>query len=139
MVLTLALCLGAAAAHAAEPQRIQVFTLSSIPVYAPAGAQVYQLDRLAQIEETLSKDLPGDPERAAAIAEQRIRDGGVQLQNAVLAAGMGVGLALQYGIDRVPATVIDQRYVDFGETRTAVSLERWRRRIAQDGQERTRP
>lgn len=115
-----------APALAVEPL-VEVFTLSTIPVHASSVARVYQLDRLSAIEGRLSDGLPGDPQQAAAIAQARVAQGGERLQREIVEAAIGLGLALQLGLDRVPAVVIDRRYVDYGEPRVEVSLARWRR------------
>lgn len=123
--ILLATCLLAAPALAAGP-RIEVFTVSSLPVSAPADVPVYQIDRLRGIEAELSAGLPADPQQAAKIAQARIRARGDELERDALAAGTGAGLALHYGIDRVPAIVFDGRYVVFGERSVEAALAHWR-------------
>lgn len=129
----LAACLLASPALAAGP-RIEVFTVARLPVSAPAGVPVYHIDRLRSIEAELSAGLPADPQQAASIAQARIRARGDELQRDALAAGTGAGLALHYGIDRVPAIVIDGRYVLFGERSVEAALERWRQATQQGAQ-----
>jgi len=121
----------AAPVPAADP-RIEVFTVSSLPVTAPPGTPVYELDRLRTIEAELSAGLPSEPAQAARIAQARIVERGETLNQAALAAGTGAGLALHYGIDRVPAIVLDGRYVVFGETSVERALAHWRRATQQE-------
>jgi integrating conjugative element protein (TIGR03757 family) len=123
--ILLAASLLAAPAFAAGA-RIEVFTVSSLPVSAPAGMPVYRIDRLRGIEAELSAGLPRDPQQAARIAQARIRARGDELERDALAAGTGAGLALHYGLDRVPAIVIDGRYVVFGERSVEAALAHWR-------------
>ena len=139
--IVLAAWLAAAPAWAAPPvappvsaadPRIEVFTVSSLPVTAPPETPVYELDRLRTIEAQLSAGLPVDPEQAARIAQARIVERGETLNQAALAAGTGAGLALHYGIDRVPAIVLDGRYVVFGETSVERALAHWRRATQQE-------
>lgn len=102
---------------------VEVFTLATLPPIAvPAGTIVYELDAQARLEERLSRDLPGDPEAATRIADERIKAGGVALQQELVRAGTGLSRAIALGINRVPAIVIDGRWVAYGETDVAKAL-----------------
>lgn len=124
VLLTLA-TLAFAQAVAADP-RIAVFTVSALPVSAPPGVPIYQLDALRQIEAELSAGLPSDPDQAMRVAQQRIQDRALAFKDQVTAAGTGAGLALKYGIDRVPAIVFDGASVVYGESSVERALSQWR-------------
>ena len=73
------------------------------------------LDAGEQIEADLSADLSTHPEQAAAQARQRLNAGGRGLQQRLADAYQGVTDAWSLGITKIPAIVIDQRYVLYGE------------------------
>ena len=88
-----------------------------------------QLDEPERLESQLAAHLPADPEQAAAIARQRLQDGGTALHKRLALAYQGVVEAWSLGISKIPAVVVDRRYVVYGETDVdrAVSLiERYR-------------
>lgn len=76
------------------------------------------------VQSELAAHLPTAPEQAAAIARQRLADGGAALQKRLALAYQGVVEAWSLGITRVPAVVVDRRYVVYGEADVdrAVSL-----------------
>lgn len=99
---------------------VELFTLATLPtITVPPGTIVYELDAQARLEERLSRDLPGEPEAAARIADERIKAGGLALQKELVRAGTGLSRAIALGIDRVPAIVVDGRWVAYGETDVA--------------------
>ena len=53
--------------------------------------------------------------RAAALVQQRLRDGGQALQRRIGSAYQGVADAWGLGLAKVPAVVVDRRYVVYGE------------------------
>ena len=91
---------------------------------------VYHLDTLTRLmksfydEAELAAGLPNDPSRAAALVQQRLRDGGQALQRRIGSAYQGVADAWGLGIAKVPAVVVDRRYVVYGETDVARAVAR---------------
>jgi len=69
----LLLCLLGQDASAAD---VLVVTDSRHPVQSASGARVIELDLPERIEAELAAGLPADPGRAAALVQQRLRDGG---------------------------------------------------------------
>ena len=109
----LACCCGAASV-AGEAPDVAVFTLSSIPVQA-GGAAVYQLDRAEALGALFGASLPADPYRALAAARRRLdSSAGHMLRRELAEAVAGNALAVRLGIDRLPAVVVDGRYVVYG-------------------------
>lgn len=115
---------------AATAAEVLVITDSGHPVLVAAGARVIELDLPARIEAELAAGLPTDPTQAAAIVQQRLRDGGQDLQRRLGRAYQDVAQAWGLGITKVPAVVVDRRYVVYGESdvsRAAARIETYRR------------
>ena len=116
-------------AHAAAAN-VRVFTDRHHAIEAPAGVYVVELDAPARIEAELAADLPADPAQAAAIVRQRLQDGGTPLQQRLADAYQGVTDAWSLGVTKIPAVVVDRRYVVYGETdvpRALARIEEYRR------------
>jgi integrating conjugative element protein (TIGR03757 family) len=103
------------------------------PVVAAPGVRLIELDAPARIEAELAAQLPSDPDRAATMVRQRLKDGGAELQQRLAKAYQGVADAWSLGIVKLPAVVVDQRYVVYGES----AVERAFARI--DAYRRARP
>jgi integrating conjugative element protein (TIGR03757 family) len=118
-----ALC-ALAAATSVMAEDVRVFTDRLHPIEAPAGVRVVELDAAARIETALAADLSSDPARAAAIVQQRLQDGGAALQRRLAEAYQGVTDAWSLSVTKIPAVVVDRRYVIYGETDVARALAR---------------
>lgn len=108
---------------------VLVVTDSHHPVEPTANATVVELDAPTRIEDELAQHLPGDPDQAATLVRQRLHDGGPALQQRLEQAYRGVAMAFELGVARIPAVVIDQRYVVYGEpdvARAVTRIERFR-------------
>lgn len=108
---------------------VRVFTDRHHLIEAPSDVRVIELDAPSRIEAELAANLPADPSRAAAIVRQRLNDGGADLQRRLANAYQGVTDAWSLGITRIPAVVVDQRYVVYGDTdvsRALARIERYR-------------
>ncbi|MEW9898015.1 TIGR03757 family integrating conjugative element protein [Chitinivorax sp. PXF-14] len=117
----LLLCLSGQAVFAAD---VLVVTDSRHPVQSTAGVRVIELDLPDRIEAELAVNLPNDPSSAAALVQQRLRDGGQSLQRRIGSAYQGVADAWGLGVAKVPAVVVDRRYVVYGEPDVARALVR---------------
>jgi integrating conjugative element protein (TIGR03757 family) len=109
---------------------VLVVTDSHHPVQSTDGARVIELDLPERIEAELAAGLPNDPSRAAALVQQRLRDGSQALQRRIGSAYQGVADAWGLGIAKLPAVVVDRRYVVYGEpdvTRAVARVEAYRR------------
>lgn len=80
--------------------------------------RLIELDAPERLEAALSKDLPADPEHAAKLLQQRLQPDSL-LQKQLVLAYRGVTDAWQRGIRKIPAVVVDQRYVVYGEADAA--------------------
>lgn len=118
------------AVGAQQPVKTEVFTLSTIAMTNTSGATIYYVDGISQIQNFLSAGLPKEPAAAQAIAKERWgtlgRQGNQRLQN----AGVGLGRAVQLGINRAPAIVFDDRAVVYGVTDVAYATQIYRSRLA---------
>lgn len=94
---------------------VLVVTDSHHPVEAPVGARIIELDQATRIEVELAAHLPADPQQAAALVRQRLHAGGEALQRRIGHAYQGVAEAWGLGVARIPAVVVDRRYVVYGE------------------------
>jgi len=99
-----------------------VVTDSHHAVQAPTGVRVILLDDSARIEAELAAQLPADPARSAALAQQRLKEGGAALQSRIVTAYQGVVDAWSLGVTTIPAVVVDRRYVVYGEPDVAKAV-----------------
>ena len=124
--LTLVACPGPAAGAG----DVVVFTLSSMPLRATGGAVVHVLDARDGHAATFGADLPDEPERALAEARRRMATPAGRAALARIAeAAAGNVLAGRLGIEKLPAVVVDGRYVVYGVRDVARAVERveaWR-------------
>jgi len=108
--------------------QVWVITDTRHPVTGSASIQrVIRLDAAQQIETELSANLPADPQRAAELVQQQLQQGGQALQQRLREAYQGITDAWSMGITTLPAIVVEQRYVVYGET----DLDKALARIAQ--------
>lgn len=110
LILPFLLAVATASAHAST----WVITDSLHSIHGQSDRLIL-LDAAEQLEAELSTDLPIDPKQAASLAQQRLRSGGTDLQQRLADAYQGITDAWSMGITKIPAIVIDQRYVVYGE------------------------
>ena len=115
---------GLAASTGTLAADIQVFTDRDHTVSAPADVHVIELDAPARIETELASNLPADPAQAAPIVQQRLTEGGAELQRRLATAYQGVTDAWRLGVTKIPAVIVDQRDVVYGEPDVAHALAR---------------
>lgn len=100
------------------------------PLTNSVGARVVLLDAPERLEQKLSEGLPADPRQAAAIMQQRMRSASAQQLGRDLAkAHQDVADAWSLGATKLPAVVVDRRYVVYGQPDVAAavaSIERYR-------------
>lgn len=100
-----------------------VITDAQHPVYGQPD-RLIELDAAQRIEDNLSRQLPSDPNQAAAIVTRRLNDGGTDLQHRIRKAYQDVTDAWSLGISTIPAVVVDRRYVVYGLTDLGAALAR---------------
>jgi integrating conjugative element protein (TIGR03757 family) len=106
----------------AQADDILVITDSQHPVQVPISARLIELDQPARIKAELAAHLPVDPARSAALVQRRLKDGGNALQTRIGTAYQGVVDAWSLGVVTIPAVVVDQRYVVYGEPDVAKAV-----------------
>ncbi|WP_288357115.1 TIGR03757 family integrating conjugative element protein [uncultured Pseudomonas sp.] len=93
------------------------------PLTSLAGARVLLLDAPERLEQQLSAGLPADPRQAAALMQQRLRSASAQqLGRDLVKAHQDVADAWSLGVTKVPAVVVDRRYVVYGQPDVAAAL-----------------
>ena len=132
MVLTSTLSAPAIAGEAAPA--IEVFTDSTFQVVSVSdNTTVYVMDRINQLQQVLSEDLPSDPENAKQLVLARFQRMDAQLSSELENAAKGLVQAMQYGINRYPAIVFDGDAVVYGVTDVTAATQlyqRWQTRGA---------
>jgi len=103
---------------------IVAFTDAQHPMRNADGARVVRLDAPAELEGSLGAQLPADPVQAEAIVRQRLAQGGAGLQQRLAIAYQGVADAWGLGITKIPAVVVEHRYVVYGESDVARAVAR---------------
>ncbi|RJL48688.1 TIGR03757 family integrating conjugative element protein [Pectobacterium carotovorum] len=88
------------------------------------SVRIIELDAVQRIEAELAANLSQDPARAAVIVQQRLREGGTALQQRINEAYQDVVDAWSLGITTLPAVIVDQRYVVYGEPDVAKAVAR---------------
>lgn len=114
-----------------ERLRLDVFTTEDRPVrsateflrrHPGATLHLHRVDHIERIEAELSFDLSADPDKARRQALERLQDLPKDRQDELQQTAKALALALQLGIERVPAIVIDQARVIYGLTDLTVAL-----------------
>ncbi|MFG6892054.1 TIGR03757 family integrating conjugative element protein [Burkholderia pseudomallei] len=110
------------ATYATAANAVWVVTDRLHPVQSVDGARVIELDAPSHVEVMLSAGLPADPHQAAKVIQQRLKgDNGKQAQQ-LAAAYQGVVDAWDLGVTKIPAVIVDRRYVVYGDTDVAHTL-----------------
>ena len=121
---------GTVALGAAPPVRVEVFANSAIHLTNADGATVYLVDGLQLLEAELSQGLPKTQAEAEKIARERMQRMGAALRTRAANAAQGITLAVAYGIDRVPAIVLDGKAIVYGVTDVARAVALYRQQSA---------
>ena len=113
---------------AGEPGDVVAFTLSSMPMRNAGDATVHVLDERDRIAAALGRGLGTSRHMAEAEARRRFDAG---LKARIAEASAGNRLAGELRIERLPAVVVDRRYVVYGVRDLPRALElvaAWRMR-----------
>lgn len=102
---------------------IWVITNQAHPVSAPAGVRTIRIDDQQRLEEQLTGQLPADPRQAEATIQRYLASpAGKRLQSDLAQAQQGVTDAWSLGVEKLPAVVVDRRYVVYGEPDVAKAV-----------------
>ncbi|MEQ9879523.1 TIGR03757 family integrating conjugative element protein [Pectobacterium aroidearum] len=111
-------------ASPAQATEVLAITDTRHPVQNLGNTRLIELDSPSRIEAELAANLPQDPARATIIVQQRLREGGTALQQRINEAYQDVVDAWSLGITTLPAVIVDQRYVVYGEPDVAKAVAR---------------
>lgn len=107
-----------------------IVTDRSHPVQAPAHVRLILLDESERLEAKLSEGLPANQQQAIAIMQQRLMSSDAQrLQRDLALAQQNLVDAWSMGVTKVPAVVVDRKFVVYGETNATAAefrIAQWR-------------
>lgn len=121
-----ALAIGVSSIQCAVAEEVWVVTDHAHPLRAVEGARIIYLDDPILLKSELGADLPNDAASAADIVKERLTRGGRDLQRRLALAYQGVADAWRLHIEKIPAVVVDQRYVVYGVTDASDAVARVR-------------
>ncbi|HGX3311264.1 TPA: TIGR03757 family integrating conjugative element protein [Pseudomonas aeruginosa] len=124
-LITLVFLASLLAANSAAATEVWIVTDSRTPVTGrQVATRVIEIDAPEHIESELAVQLSADPKQAAAQITALLESGGQALQERMREAYQGVVDAWSLGIARLPAVVVDRRFVIYGETAADKALAR---------------
>lgn len=116
VLLVIGACAGGISPNAAaDGLAVTVVTDSRHPVQAPEGVRIIELDAPTRIEAELVAHLPAAPHASARIVQQGLHNGGSELQRRLAHVYQAVADAWSLGVARIPAVVVDRRYIVYGD------------------------
>lgn len=90
----------------------------------PPGVRLIKLDDQQRIERLLSRNLPTNPQQAAIAAQQRLNSPeGSRILRELADAQQGALDAWSVGVEKIPAVVVDRRYVVYGQPDVAAAIK----------------
>lgn len=102
-----------------------VITDRSVPLIGTTSVRLIYLDEQQRLEELLSAKLPENPHQATVTAQRYLAtSAGKYLQRKLALAHQGLTDAWSLGVEKIPAVVVDRRYVIYGEPDVAKAVER---------------
>ena len=118
------------------PPVIEVFTSAERPLIETdandsggdlqgLAITVYEIDGIQSLERELSLDLPVEPQPSKAMVLRRIQQLDVAGRAQVQHTALGLAKAVQYGVDRYPAIVLDGEVAIYGVTDIREALQRY--------------
>lgn len=100
-----------------------VITDQAHPVSVPTGVRIIRLDDQQRLEELLSQQLPNDQRQSEATIQRYLATpAGKRLQSDLVQAQQGITDAWSVGVEKIPAVVVDRRYVVYGEADVAKAI-----------------
>lgn len=90
----------------------------------PEEVRVIKLDDQQRIEAQLSRKLPPNPHQAALAARQLMSTpAGAALMRELASAQQGNADAWSVGVSKIPAVVVDRKFVVYGQPNVAAAIE----------------
>lgn len=112
-------------AQSAMAQSVTVFVDGQTPLQNSSSATaIFELDAAQRIEERMSADLPGNLQQAEQLMRTRMQSSAwrameIELQR----SAEGLAKAKALGVTKLPAVVVDERYVVYGVTDVKRAVE----------------
>ncbi|AAY96291.1 TIGR03757 family integrating conjugative element protein [Pseudomonas protegens] len=103
-----------------------VVTDSAHPLIIPPGVEirVILLDDQERLENQLSRNLPPSPQQAAIAAQRMVKSPeGVRLMEELAKVQQGLTDVWSAGVEKIPAVVVDRKYVVYGQPDVANALK----------------
>jgi integrating conjugative element protein (TIGR03757 family) len=100
------------------------------PVSAGPNVRIIRLDAPMRLQPQIGKGLSANAQDAAARIKRRLEASNAQLHRKLASSYQDVIDAWRVGVQKIPAVVIDQRYVVYGEpnvARAVSTIEQYRR------------
>ena len=117
------------------PTSIEIFTttdqrITAIDRFAvehmDIAFQIYKLDAIKGLEDTLSEGLSADPDKAKRLVLARLQQLNKGTRSQLEHSATALAKAVQYGVEKYPAMVFDGELVVYGLTDLAVALMHYR-------------
>ncbi|MEX2123893.1 MAG: TIGR03757 family integrating conjugative element protein [Woeseia sp.] len=139
LVIALWLVYTAAAVTEVLPNRLEIFTTSDEPAtnlqevsasLKETDIRVYWLDGIHRFEVELSQRLPADAQSAERAVLERLQHLDKDRRDRVAESALALARAVELGIDRYPAIVIDGQWILYGLTDLSAAVTLYRRWVA---------
>ena len=138
LCVVLALLLGelSQAENPASATRMDVFITADqamkrldafVAKHPDIALRVHILDAIENLEDDLSRGLPGDPHQAKRLALARLKQLGQGTRAQLEHSATSIATALHHGVEKYPAIVLDAEFVVYGLTDPFRALELYRR------------
>lgn len=90
----------------------------------PPGVRIIKLDEQQRIESELSRNLPPNPHQAALAARHMMStQAGAALMQRLASAQQDATDAWSAGVSKIPAVVVDRKFVVYGQPNVAAAIE----------------
>ncbi|GAB3683798.1 TIGR03757 family integrating conjugative element protein [Salinisphaera aquimarina] len=123
------LCAGLLLASLPAMAKTEVFMIAGVPVtHVPDGVTVVELDQPSRLDKQLSDGLPGTQDAAARAVQKRLS----RFRKSYGQAYEGLLRAWRLGVTKVPAVVVDGRYVVYGQPNVKAAVAEIHRAAARE-------
>jgi len=112
-------------ANAYEFKSVEIFTVAGVPIQgASPNMVITELDASARLDAEFSYGLSKEPEVALQQLQKKLEVQGAALYRKYQILYIGLARARVLGVLKVPAVVVDGKYVVYGETDVSISLRK---------------
>lgn len=112
-------------ANAYEFKSVEIFTVAGVPIQgASPNMVITELDASARLDAEFSYGLSKDPQVALSQLKKKLEVQGESLYRKYQIHYTGLARARVLGVLKVPAVIVDGKYVVYGETDVSISLRK---------------